>query len=409
MASNRLVDKQAQNLGPSDKPLPDGVVEGLWLHSGTAKGQGKWILRFVSPVSGKRRDMGLGPYPVVGIALARDLALEARRSIAVGRDPIDVRRDARAAGKAASQVLTFEQAARKVHQSLEPSWGNPKHASQWLKTLEDYAFPKIGKLKITELTTARFEEVLRPIWLEKPETATRVKQRCRSVMKWCWAQQLIGSNPVDNVDHLLPRHAGSKERVTHQPAMPWRDIPDFVTGSLRGGPPNASQALLEFLILTAGRSGEVRAMTWEEIDFITNIWTVPARRMKAKAIHRVPLSQRAIEILNEQRRRHPDAHLVFPASRGGVVSDTTLTKFLRDHKAHSNDAGRAATVHGFRSSFRDWASENGYARDLAERALAHTVSNQVEAAYHRTDLLDQRRPMMEAWADHVSGKEAKKS
>ena len=205
------------------------------------------------------------------------------------------------------------------------------------------------------------------------------------------------------MDHLLPQQPGKRERTTHQPSMPWRDIPEFVRSTLHRGPYNVSRALLEFVILTAARSGEARAMTWDEVDFDARVWTVPASRMKAKVVHRVPLSQRALEILSAQRARYPETDLVFPSVRGLVLSDMVLTKFLRDHKAPSSEPGRVATAHGFRSSFRDWASENGYPRDLAERALAHTVKNQVEAAYHRTDLLEQRRAMMEAWSAHVEG------
>jgi integrase len=162
-----------------------------------------------------------------------------------------------------------------------------------------------------------------------------------------------------------------------------------------------TRALLEFAILTAARSGEARAMTWAEVDLKAKVWTVPANRMKAKVTQRVPLSERAVEIVAAERALHPDADLVFPAPRGGVLSDMVLTTFLRDQKAQSSEPGRAATAHGFRASFRDWASENGYARDLAERALSHTISNRAEAAYHRTDLLEQRRGMMQAWSEHV--------
>lgn len=185
--------------------------------------------------------------------------------------------------------------------------------------------------------------------------------------------------------------------------MPWRDVPGFVKDRLRGSAANVTRALLEFVILTAARSGEARAMTWDEVDLGAKVWAVSANRMKAKVAHRVPLSGRAVEILTAQRKLQPDAELAFPAPRGGVLSDMVLTAFLRDQKAQSGDKGRIATAHGFRSSFRDWASENGYPRDLAERALAHTISNQAEAAYHRTDLLEQRRPMMEAWAQHAGG------
>jgi integrase len=224
-------------------------------------------------------------------------------------------------------------------------------------------------------------------------------------MKWCWAQGLVAGNPVEVVAHLLPHQVGTRERTRHQPAMPWRDIPTFVE-TLRASPHSVTKALLEFVILTAARSGEARAMTWDEVDLDAKVWTVSASRMKAKVLHRVPLSERAIEILKDQRAGYPRSQIVFPSQRGVILSDMVLTKFLRDHEAQSSEQGRAATAHGFRSSFRDWASENGYPRDMAERALAHTIKNHSEAAYHRTDLLEQRRAMMEAWAQHVGGASA---
>jgi integrase len=398
-----LTELKAKRIAPGDKPIGDGAVRGLRLESGAVKGQGKWILRFISPATGRRRDMGLGAYPEVGLAEARARGLTARQAIACGKDPIDERGAASAARKAAADAMTFEQAARKVHEEQEPGWANKKHAAQWLTTLTDYVFPHIGNHKVAGLTPADFAEVLRPIWLKTPETATRVKQRCHKVMKWSWAHGLVSSNPVDNVGHLLPHRNGGGERVTHQPAMSWRDIQEFVRSKLHRRPYNVSRALLEFVILTSARSGEARAMTWGEVDFDARVWTVPASRMKAKVAHRVPLSRHALEILSAQRAQHPETDLVFPSVRGLVLSDMVLTKFLRDHNAPSSEPGRVATAHGFRSSFRDWASENGYPRDLAERALAHTVKNQVEAAYHRTDLLEQRRAMMEAWSAHVEG------
>ena len=401
-----LTELKAKRIAPGDKPIGDGAVRGLRLEPGAVKGQGKWILRFISPATGRRRDMGLGAYPEVGLAEARAKGLTARQAIASGKDPID-ERGASEARKAAADATTFEQAARKVHEEQEPGWANKKHAAQWLTTLRDYVFPHIGNHKVAGLTPADFAEVLRPIWLKTPETATRVKQRCHKVMKWSCAHGLVSSNPVESVGHLLPHRNGGGERVTHQPAMAWRDMPEFVRSTLRSGPYNVSRALLEFVILTAARSGEARAVTWGEVNFEVRVWTVPASRMKAKVVHRVPLSKRALEILSAQRARHRETDLVFPSVRGLVLSDMVLTKFLRDHKAPSSEPGRVATAHGFRSSFRDWASENGYPRDLAERALAHTVKNQVEAAYHRTDLLEQRRAMMEAWAQHVRGGEAK--
>ena len=397
----QITELKARNVKPGDKPVADGTVTGLWLKPGAAKGEGKWILRFVSPASAKRRDMGLGAYPDVSIGDARRSALAARELLRSGQDPIEDRDSARMGRQAEAQALTFEQAARKVHHDLSPGFKNPKHAAQWLKTLEDYAFPKIGIRRVKDLKAADFADALRPIWLAKPETASRVKQRCQKVMDWCVAQDLIGANPVGVVSRLLPKAPGKRERVEHQPALPWLEIPRFVDDVLRTGRPSLNRVMLEFLILTAARSGEVRAMTWSEVDLEAKVWTVPAERMKAKTPHRVPLSDRAVEILKSQAGQHKT--LVFPSPRGLVATDMIMTKFLRDHKVQSSDPGRIATAHGFRSSFRDWASENAYPRDLAERALAHTIANQAEAAYHRTDLLEQRREMMDAWARHVVG------
>jgi integrase len=298
---------------------------------------------------------------------------------------------------AVAGAMTFEQAARKVHETLKPGWKNRKHSDQWINTLRDYAFSKIGKEKVADLVPADFAEVLRPIWLEKPETATRVKQRCHAVIKWCWAQELVKSNPVDVVDHLLPRQPGKRERTQHQPSMPWRDVPAFVKGRLRGNAANVTRALLEFVILTAARSDVGRGRSrGQGMDRPGQPDEGQGRAPRAALGARNRNSRSATDGASRRRARVPRA-------ARGVLSDMVLTAFLRDQKAESSDKGRIATAHEFRSSFRDWASENGYARDLAERALAHTISNEAEAAYHRTDLLEQRRPMMEAWAQHVGG------
>jgi len=398
-----LTDVKARNIKPGNRPVADGAVPGLRLHPGKEKGHGKWLLRFVSPETNKRRDMGLGVYPEVNIINARKAAAAARDLIRNSVDPIEARKANTQALQRDAQALTFEKAARQVHADIKSAWKNPKHVAQWITTLETYVFPRIGSRKVESLKARDFADALRSIWLKKPETASRVKQRCGVVMDWCAAQELIGANPVGVVTKLLPKQAGSRERVVHRPAMPWRCVPEFVEDVLRAGKSSLSKSMLEILILTAARSGEVRAMTWDEVDLVDAVWTVPAGRMKTNIEHRVPLSGRAVELLRAQKKKaeHPD--FVFPSIRGEMPSDMILTKFLRDKEVESSEPGRTATAHGFRSSYRDWASENGYARDLAERALAHIISNQSEAAYHRTDLLDQRRPMMEAWAQFVCG------
>ena len=400
-----LTDLKAKNIKSGDRNIPDGTVVGLRLEASKAKGQGKWILRYVSPETTRRRDMGLGTYPTVSITEARKAASKARELIRDGKDPIEARRDDKIKNKVNTQAPTFEQAARMVHEDMKPAWKNPKHATQWIATLEIYVFPKIGPRKVRDLKAKDFADALTIIWIEKPETALRVKQRCSVVMDWCVAQEMCDGNPVGVVSKLLPKQPAARERVVHQPSMAWSEVPEFVESELRNGKSLLSKLMLEFLILTAARSGEIRAMTWDEVDLVKAVWTVPAIRMKAKVEHRVPLSVRAVEILTEQQAKADHPTLVFPTVRGKVPSDMILTKFLRDHKIMSSEAGRTATAHGFRSSFRNWASENGYPRDCAERALAHTILNQVEAAYHTTDLLDQRREMMETWSQYVCGTE----
>ena len=223
--------------------------------------------------------------------------------------------------------------------------------------MRDYAFPKIGKRKVAELIAADFAEVLRPIWREKAETASRVKQRCHKVMKWCWAQENWSRAIRSTLSTICYRSSRAQERDKASTSHAVAGHSGICSGQMvRDRSSNVTRALLEFVILTAARSGEARAITWDEIDLHTKVWTVPDSRMKAKVTHRVPLSARAVEILKTQREMHPDAELVFPSPRGLVLSDMALTKFLRDHKAHSSEPRRTATAHGFRSSFRDWAS-----------------------------------------------------
>lgn len=389
-----LSDAKARNLKPDDKPVSHGGVPGLILIPSATKGHGKWVLRYTSPVTGKRRNAGLGSYPDVGIADAGKAAMQMREQIAAGSDPLEIKKNV----IEIPSVPTFKQAAETLHADLLPGWKNKKHGQQWINTLIESAFPVIGHLPLDQIQPKHIADVLRPIWLTKAETASRVKQRLHAVMAWAWAHGHCSANPVDVVAHLLPIQQDKAVRTKHQPAMPWREIPEFIASKLRDAPRyDVTRPMLELLILTAARSGEIRGMTWDEVDLKAKIWTIPAERMKAKMAHRVPLASRAIEILTKQQGMH--ARLVFPSPRDQVeLSDMTLTAFLRRVEAVSDTPGRVATAHGFRSSFRDWCSEQGYPRDLAERALAHTVANKVEAAYHRTDLLDQRRPMMDAWA-----------
>ncbi|MBL0599065.1 tyrosine-type recombinase/integrase [Aeromonas jandaei] len=394
-----LSDAKARSIKPDDKPIPHGGITGLTLHPSTTKGRGKWVFRYVSPVTGKRRNAGLGIYPEISIAEAGNQARLMREQLARGLDPLEIKKEE--ASKPA--IPTVEIAARQVHEQLLPGWRNPKHGKQWISTLEQYAFPIIGRQPINAITPAHIASVLQPIWLEIPETATRVKQRLHAVMAWAWAHGFCQANPVDVVDKLLPLQPSKAIRTQHQPAMDWRELPAFYQQHLANAERfDVSRALLSFVLLTACRSGEARKMRWDEVDMDAAIWTIPADRMKTQVMHRVPLSLQAMAVLEKVRGLHGE--WVFPSPRKQVpLTDMALTTLLRRVEAPSTTPERLATAHGFRSTFRDWCSEQGYPRDLAERALAHLIQNKVEAAYHRTDLLDQRRPMMDAWAQFVAG------
>lgn len=397
-----LSDTKARNIKPDSPQLAHGGITGLVLIPSQTRGHGKWVIRFVSPVTGKRRNMGLGSYPEIGIAEVGKLGTAIREKLSLGIDPLEEKKSSPADIPA---LPDFKKAAETLHKDLLPSWKNAKHGQQWINTLKEYAFPTLGSLQLSEIQPKHIADVLRPIWLSKAETASRLKQRIHAVMAWGWAHGHCSANPVDVVHHLLPSQPGKAVRTEHQPAMPWRDIPAFLANHVRNREPyDLTRAMLELLILTAARSGEIRGMTWSEVNLEAEIWTIPPERMKAKMQHRIPLAPSAVALLKSVQGLELHETLVFPTPRTeGMFSDMVLSSFLRRVKAGSDSPDRVATAHGFRSSFRDWCSEHGYPRDLAERALAHTVENKVEAAYHRTDLLEQRRPMMQAWSDFCTG------
>ena len=375
-----------------------GGVAGLYLHVND-RGARSWILRVV--VGDKRRDMGLGGYPDIGVADARQKAREARLKIEQGIDPILLRKQAKSELMALQATdKTFEQAAGEYIKIHADSWSNDKHRKQWERTLAAYAFPVVGKLSLRHIRQEHILKILEPIWTTKTETATRVRGRIESILDWAKVKGLrTGENPAawkGHLDHMLPAPTRLKN-VEHLAAVPVREMPGFMV-KLRQASGTAAQAL-EFLILTAARSGEVRGITWQEVSLEDALWIVPAERMKMKKEHRVPLSDRAMSILKSQPRIDENP-LVFPAPRGSQMSDATMSAVLKR-------MGVDATVHGFRSSFRDWCGDyTNYPRDLAEQCLAHGADDPVEAAYRRGDALERRREIMNEWSKFVAGHQA---
>lgn len=352
-----------------------------------ASGAKRWVQRLV--IHGKRRDIGLGSASLVSLAEAREAALQHRKAARAGDDPL-------AAKRRAMGVLTFEEAARKVHELSKPTWRNAKHGDQWLNTLTTYAFPALGTKRIDAITSADVLGALSAIWNEKPETARRVKQRIGTVFKWAMANGWRVDNPADTITKALPKHDRSK--VEHRQALPYDQVGKALETVRNSDAGIVTKLAFEFLVLTATRSSETREAVWAEIDLERAVWTVPAARMKAKKPHRVPLSPRCLAILAKAETVKRDGdNLVFPGTKEGKpLSDMTLSKLMKD-------LGIAAVPHGFRSSFRDWAGEaTAHPREVIEFALAHVIKDKAEAAYARSDLFDKRMALMSDWSKFIS-------
>lgn len=366
------------------RPDPDDATK-------TVPGGRSWVLRAM--VGGKRRDMGLGGFPSVTLGGARERARDARDKIDKGFDPIEVRRTAKAALRAEdAKLVTFEDAAKAYMAAHESSWRNAKHREQWRNTLKGLAYPHLGKLAVRHIEVAHVLAVLEPIWRERTETANRLRGRIELVLDWATARGYReGLNPArwkGHLDKMLPNPTKLKPKG-HMAAMAVGDVAAFMARLRTVGGMGARA--LEFVVLTAARSGEVRGATWGEIDLSNKVWVIPAGRMKMGKEHRVPLSAQAMTLL-EALPRFADTDLVFPSARGTPLSDRTLLAVLRRMDFD-------VTAHGFRSTFRDWCGEfTNFPREVAEAALAHTTGNTVEQAYRRGDALEKRRKLMEAWA-----------
>jgi integrase len=382
---------------------PGNYADGLGLYLQVSDSLSKsWLFRYMR----QRRDRwhGLGPVHTVSLSEAREAARQCRQMLRDGADPIEVRKAKRSQARAeAARSVTFKDCAERYIKTHSPTWKNAAHRAQWPATMQSYVYPVLGDLPVASIDTGLILKVLEPIWTEKPETAKRVRGRIEAVLDWARAREYRDKdapNPArwkGHLDKLLPAR-GKVARVRHHPALPYVDIAAF-TAALRREKGIAPRAL-EFTILTATRTSEVLKAKWSEIDLDLKLWTIPAERMKAGRDHRVPLSDRAVDILEALPR---EGDWIFPgAKEKQPLSNMSMLKVLKDMGRHD------ITVHGFRSTFRDWAAETtAYREHVAKAALAHVIPDKVDAAYRRGDLFEKRRRLMADWATYCAAKPRK--
>lgn len=360
---------------------------GLYLNVSNS-GSKSWVQRIT--IDGRRRDIGLGGYPAVSLAQARALSTANQAAVAEGRDPL--------AEKRREAMPTFRDAALRVYEANLPRWRNGKHTASWWQTLERHAMPRLGNLPLDRIEAGDVLSVLEPIWGTRQETARRVRQRIRTVLSWGLSHGFVERNAAGEViDGALPRMPKQK---SHLRALPYQEVQSALAIVEATAASIAAKLCFRFLILTAVRSGEARGATWEEIDLEQEEWRIPAHRMKGGVEHRVPLSKAATAVLEVARILRNDSGLVFPSpiAPDRPISDMTLTKLLR-----TTGLAERATVHGFRSSFRDWCMERTDTPwAVGEAALAHTLGDSTQQAYARSDLFERRRSLMEAWAEYVA-------
>lgn len=378
---------------------PGRISDGGGLYLQVTPSQSRsWVFRFSR--NGKARYMGLGPADTLSLAEAREEARDARKLLLKGIDPIDTRRAVLDARKAeTAKKITFKDAAEKYIGAHKAGWRSPKHATQWTATLELYAYPVVGTLPVASVDTALVLKILEPIWSVKTETASRLRGRIEAILDWAAAWHYRqGENPArwrGHLDKLLP--AKTKVRkVKHHPAMAFAALPGFMADL--GQMESVSARALEFTILNATRTGETVGATWDEIDLTTKVWTIPGDRTKSGREHRVPLSDRAVNLLGKLPRERDNPFLFIGQRSGQGLSNMAMLELLRGMK------GDGITVHGFRSTFRDWCGEEtNVPREVAEAALAHVLKDKTESAYRRGDALEKRRELMHLWAGFCDG------
>ena len=391
---NRLTALQVQKLSK-----PGYHADGAGLHLCVKATGGKsWIFRY--RFGGKEREMGLGPLHTVSLAEAREKALAQRKLLLEGVDPLAAKQASEVQRKLAeASVITFDSAATSYIASHRAGWKNEKHAEQWTNTIATYASPVFGSLPVADVTTALVLRVLQPIWTTKTETASRVRGRVEKILDWCKTQGYrTGDNPAawrGHLENLLSAPQKTK-KVEHHPALPWREIGAFMQ-ALRTMPGTAALAT-EFIILTNCRTSEAIEARWSEIDTVEKRWTIPAARMKAAKEHTIPLSDAALAVLQRLKAETKEGEFVFPGGKKNTPLSNMACLALLKRMGRSD-----LTVHGFRSSFRDWAGEaTAHAREVIEHAMSHQLKDKAEAAYQRGSLLERRRVLMADWANYCA-------
>lgn len=346
-------------------------------------GSRRWVQRV--SVAGRQREIGLGSADLVTLAEARELAVSNKKLARAGGDPL-------AAKQQHVAIPSLIEAIDKVIELNAPTWTNAKHAAQFKSTLTNYVTPRLGRRPVNDIQAADILSVLQPIWVDKNETARRVKQRIGTVMKWAIAQGYRSDDPTLALNQVLPK---PNRKPKHRASLPYTDVADCLNVIKNSDAMLSTKLAIELLVLTATRSGEVRLANWSEIDFEARTWTIPADRMKMKEEHVIPLSDRALDVLQRAKALGNEG-LVFPGMRSGrPMSDMTMSKLVKE-------LGYPVDIHGFRTSFRTWVQEQtNTAHEVAERALAHKTTNKVEAAYARSDLFEKRRKLMDAWAKYL--------
>lgn len=376
----RLTAAAVRNLGPGFHS------DGHGLHLKVDKsGARRWVQRIT--IHDKRRDIGLGSAALVTLAEAREAALQQRKLARAGDDPL-------AAKRRLQGIPTFEEAAKEVHAHNEGGWRNDKHKKQWLSSMETYAFPFIGNKRVDKIDSSDITLALDAVWLLRPETGRRIKQRIGKVMQWAKARGYRLDNPADAVQEGLAKH--DRSTIKRMKALPYGEVAKAIATVTASKASDATKLAFPLLVHTACRSGEVRGALWSEVDFEKCVWTIPAERMKKKRVHKVPLTPQAVSILEQAKAlRREGTDLIFPSATGKTLSDMTLSKLMKELAID-------AVPHGFRSSFRDWAGEaTHHPREVIEFALAHVISDKAEAAYARSDLFEKRKLLMADWSDFI--------